>query len=93
MYGTSRCMYVCCREALPNGTLVLNAFSAAQYRGDVHAALYRCRAAGPLGTVLSRDMRLQAGTHAYVPGVPVTCGTRWAGEGRRTPGSGRDNAN
>ncbi|XP_013175788.1 PREDICTED: Down syndrome cell adhesion molecule-like protein Dscam2 [Papilio xuthus] len=53
-------MYVCCREALPNGTLVLSAFSAAQYRGDVHAALYRCRAAGSLGTVLSRDMRLQA---------------------------------
>ncbi|XP_013149682.1 PREDICTED: Down syndrome cell adhesion molecule-like protein Dscam2 [Papilio polytes] len=48
------------REVLENGTLVVSAFSAAQYRGDVHAALYRCRAAGPLGTVLSRDMRLQA---------------------------------
>lgn len=52
---------VYCREVLENGTLVVSAFSAAQYRGDVHAALYRCRAAGPLGTVLSRDMRLQAG--------------------------------
>ncbi|CAH2233230.1 jg20121 [Pararge aegeria aegeria] len=49
------------REALPNGTLWLGAFSAAQYRSDVHAAVYRCRAAGTVGTVLSRDMRLEAG--------------------------------
>ncbi|XP_068626569.1 cell adhesion molecule Dscam2-like [Battus philenor] len=48
------------REALPNGTLWLGAFTAAQYRGDVHAALYRCRAAAPAGTVLSRDMRVDA---------------------------------
>ncbi|OWR49815.1 down syndrome cell adhesion molecule [Danaus plexippus plexippus] len=48
-------------EALPNGTLWLGAFSSAQYRSDVHAALYRCRAAGTVGTVLSRDMRLEAG--------------------------------
>ncbi|XP_050362851.1 cell adhesion molecule Dscam2-like [Nymphalis io] len=48
------------REALPNGTLWLGSFSAAQYRSDVHAAVYRCRAAGTVGTVLSRDMRLEA---------------------------------
>ncbi|CAG9581983.1 unnamed protein product [Danaus chrysippus] len=48
------------REALPNGTLWLGAFSSAQYRSDVHAALYRCRASGTVGTVLSRDMRLEA---------------------------------
>ncbi|XP_052738064.1 cell adhesion molecule Dscam2-like [Bicyclus anynana] len=48
------------REALANGTLRLGAFSAAQYRSDVHAAVYRCRAAGTVGTVLSRDMRLEA---------------------------------
>ncbi|XP_045772315.1 Down syndrome cell adhesion molecule-like protein Dscam2 [Maniola jurtina] len=50
------------REALPNGTLWLGAFSAAQYRSDVHAAVLRCRAAGTVGTVLSRDMRLEAAT-------------------------------
>ncbi|XP_072938506.1 cell adhesion molecule Dscam2-like [Epargyreus clarus] len=48
------------REALPNGTLWLGAFSAAQYRSDVHAAVYRCRAAATVGTILSRDMRVEA---------------------------------
>ncbi|CAK1602580.1 unnamed protein product [Parnassius mnemosyne] len=48
------------REALPNGTLWLGAFSASQYRSDVHASVYRCRAAGTVGTILSRDMRLEA---------------------------------
>ncbi|CAH2101987.1 unnamed protein product [Euphydryas editha] len=52
-------------EALPNGTLWLGSFSAAQYRSDVHAAVYRCRAAGTVGTVLSRDMRLEAGQHLF----------------------------
>ncbi|KAG6460446.1 hypothetical protein O3G_MSEX011981 [Manduca sexta] len=48
------------REALPNGTLWLGPFSAAQYRSDVHAAVYRCRAASTVGVILSRDMRLEA---------------------------------
>ncbi|XP_022821445.1 Down syndrome cell adhesion molecule-like protein Dscam2 [Spodoptera litura] len=48
------------RSALSNGTLWLGAFSAAQYRSDVHAAVYRCRAASTAGTILSRDMRLEA---------------------------------
>ncbi|KAJ0182201.1 hypothetical protein K1T71_001570 [Dendrolimus kikuchii] len=37
-------------------------FSAAQYRSDVHAAVYRCRAASTVGSILSRDMRLEAET-------------------------------
>ncbi|XP_075984284.1 cell adhesion molecule Dscam2-like isoform X2 [Anticarsia gemmatalis] len=48
------------RSALQNGTLWLGTFSAAQYRSDVHAAVYRCRAASTAGTILSRDMRLEA---------------------------------
>ncbi|XP_047984714.1 Down syndrome cell adhesion molecule-like protein Dscam2 [Leguminivora glycinivorella] len=48
------------RGALPNGTLWLGAFSAAQYRSDVHAATYRCRAASSVGAILSRDMRVEA---------------------------------
>ncbi|XP_059048817.1 cell adhesion molecule Dscam2-like, partial [Achroia grisella] len=48
------------REALPNGTLWLGPFSAAQYRSDVHATVYRCRAASTVGVILSRDMRLEA---------------------------------
>ncbi|CAK1540394.1 unnamed protein product [Leptosia nina] len=47
-------------QALPNGTLWLGPFSAAQYRSDVHASVYRCRASGTMGTVLSRDMRVEA---------------------------------
>ncbi|XP_038220869.1 Down syndrome cell adhesion molecule-like protein Dscam2 [Zerene cesonia] len=48
------------RQALSNGTLWLAPFSAAQYRSDVHAAVYRCRASASAGTILSRDMRVDA---------------------------------
>ncbi|KAG7310271.1 hypothetical protein JYU34_003024, partial [Plutella xylostella] len=48
------------RGTLANGTLWLGAFSPAQYRADVHAAAYRCRAASSVGTLLSRDMRVDA---------------------------------
>ncbi|XP_028029944.1 Down syndrome cell adhesion molecule-like protein Dscam2 [Bombyx mandarina] len=48
------------REALPNGTLWLSPFPAEQYRSDVHASVYRCRAASTVGIILSRDMRLEA---------------------------------
>ncbi|CAF4862423.1 unnamed protein product [Pieris macdunnoughi] len=51
------------RQALSNGTLWLGAFSPAQYRSDVHAGVYRCRASGTSGTVLSRDMRVEAGQY------------------------------
>ncbi|XP_052750184.1 cell adhesion molecule Dscam2 isoform X2 [Galleria mellonella] len=48
------------RQVLDNGTLVLLPFPAAQYRPDVHATVYRCRAHNAHGAILSRDMRTQA---------------------------------
>lgn len=54
------------RGALPNGTLWLGSFSAAQYRSDVHAAVYRCKASNTVGTVLSRDMRIDAGMFCMI---------------------------
>jgi len=49
------------RYQLPNGSLAFPAFSAAEFRPDVHRAVYRCVASNALGRVLSRDVRLRAG--------------------------------
>jgi hypothetical protein len=49
------------RYQLPNGSLTFPAFSAAEFRPDVHRAVYRCVASNALGRVLSRDVRLRAG--------------------------------
>ncbi|XP_021939407.1 Down syndrome cell adhesion molecule-like protein Dscam2 isoform X3 [Zootermopsis nevadensis] len=48
------------RYQLPNGSLSFPAFSAAEFRPDVHRAVYRCVASNALGRVLSRDVRLRA---------------------------------
>ncbi|GBO99033.1 Down syndrome cell adhesion molecule-like protein Dscam2 [Eumeta japonica] len=56
------------RGVLANGTLWLGAFGAAQYRGDVHAAVYRCRAASAAGAILSRDMRTEA---EFLGNIPI----------------------
>ncbi|CAH0695571.1 unnamed protein product [Spodoptera exigua] len=47
-------------QVLDNGTLVFLPFSAVQYRQDVHATVYRCRAHNAHGAIVSRDMRTQA---------------------------------
>nr|CAD7426254.1 unnamed protein product [Timema monikensis] len=49
------------RYQLSNGTLVFPPFSAADFRPDVHHAIYRCVASNSLGRVISRDVRLRAG--------------------------------
>ncbi|XP_012543882.3 cell adhesion molecule Dscam2 isoform X1 [Bombyx mori] len=48
------------RQFLDNGTLVFLPFAAVNYRQDVHATVYRCRAHNTHGTIISRDMRTQA---------------------------------
>ncbi|XP_053609899.1 cell adhesion molecule Dscam1-like isoform X1 [Plodia interpunctella] len=48
------------RQVLDNGTLVLLPFAAIQYRPDIHATVYRCRAHNAHGAIVSRDMRTQA---------------------------------
>ncbi|XP_026317872.1 Down syndrome cell adhesion molecule-like protein Dscam2 isoform X4 [Hyposmocoma kahamanoa] len=48
------------RQVLENGTLVFKPFAPAQFRQDVHAAVYRCRAHNTHGAIVSREMRAQA---------------------------------
>lgn len=55
------------RRMLHNGSLHLPPFAADEYRADVHATAYRCRAASSAGTILSRRVRLRAGEHHLAP--------------------------
>ncbi|GLG97374.1 Down syndrome cell adhesion molecule-like protein Dscam2, partial [Gryllus bimaculatus] len=48
------------RQLAPNGSLLFPAFGAADFRPDVHRAVYRCQAANALGRVLSRDVKVRA---------------------------------
>ncbi|KAK3932609.1 Down syndrome cell adhesion molecule-like protein Dscam2 [Frankliniella fusca] len=50
------------RRLLRNGSLHFAPFSADEYRAEVHATAYRCRASSSVGTILSRRVRLRAGT-------------------------------
>jgi len=49
------------RKISGNGTLHFPPFLAQYYRTDVHEATYRCRASNEAGTVLSRNVQVQAG--------------------------------
>lgn len=49
------------RQTPGNGTLYFPPFLAQYYRADVHEATYRCKASNEAGTILSRDVRVQAG--------------------------------
>ncbi|XP_050709973.1 cell adhesion molecule Dscam2-like [Eriocheir sinensis] len=49
------------REVLSNGSLVVWPFSGTDYRQDVHAAVYQCRASNPAGVVLAPPTTLRAG--------------------------------
>uniref|UniRef100_A0A1B0BV91 Ig-like domain-containing protein n=1 Tax=Glossina palpalis gambiensis TaxID=67801 RepID=A0A1B0BV91_9MUSC len=44
-----------------NGTLYFPPFLSQYYRTDVHETTYRCRATNEAGTILSRNVRVQAG--------------------------------
>ncbi|XP_071527560.1 cell adhesion molecule Dscam2-like isoform X6 [Panulirus ornatus] len=48
------------REVLSNGSLVIWPFSGTDYRQDVHAAVYQCRASNPTGVVLAPPTTLRA---------------------------------
>ncbi|XP_066996259.2 cell adhesion molecule Dscam2 [Anabrus simplex] len=48
------------RYQASNGSLIFPPFSAAEFRLDVHRAVYRCMASNTLGKVLSRDVKLRA---------------------------------
>lgn len=49
------------RIAWPNGTLHFLPFRAENYRQDIHASVYKCVATNPLGTTVSREVKLRAG--------------------------------
>ena len=50
------------RRVVYNGTLIYLPFAATAYRPDIHSGTDRCSAANSAGTILSRDMKLRAGT-------------------------------
>lgn len=49
------------RFILRNGTLVFPAFLAAEYRQDVHSAIYRCLVSNTVGSIISRDVQVRGG--------------------------------
>ncbi|KAH9373989.1 hypothetical protein HPB48_016616 [Haemaphysalis longicornis] len=49
------------RRARPDGTLEFFPFRGEDYRQDVHATRYRCRASNALGAVFSRSVHVRAG--------------------------------
>ncbi|XP_068213179.1 cell adhesion molecule Dscam2-like isoform X2 [Palaemon carinicauda] len=48
------------REVLTNGSLVVWPFSGNEYRQDVHASVYQCRASNPTGIVMAPPTTLRA---------------------------------
>lgn len=48
------------RQLPGNGTLYFPPFAGQYYRGDVHVSVYRCRASNAAGTILSRDVHVNA---------------------------------
>ncbi|XP_067138815.1 cell adhesion molecule Dscam1-like isoform X2 [Centruroides vittatus] len=47
------------RHLRPDGSLVFPPFRAEDFRQDVHAAIYRCVATNPIGTIGSRDVKVR----------------------------------
>lgn len=48
------------RYQLPNGSLVFQPFSSAQFRTEVHRTSYRCVATNSHGRIISREVKLRA---------------------------------
>jgi hypothetical protein len=44
-----------------DNALVISAFKAHEFEPEVHSASYRCQASNPLGTIISRDVVINAG--------------------------------
>ncbi|XP_022248097.1 Down syndrome cell adhesion molecule-like protein Dscam2, partial [Limulus polyphemus] len=47
------------RHARPDGSLVFSPFPAAEYKQDVHSAVYRCVASNTVGSITSRDIHIR----------------------------------
>ncbi|XP_023034507.1 Down syndrome cell adhesion molecule-like protein Dscam2 isoform X1 [Drosophila willistoni] len=66
------------RKISGNGTLHFPPFLAQYYRTDVHEATYRCRASNEAGTILSRNVQVQAVVrrqfHVHVENTEVYLG-------------------
>lgn len=56
-----------CRQTPGNGTLYFPPFLGQYHRPDVHEGVYRCRASNQVGTILSRDVQIRAGTNNMYP--------------------------
>uniref|UniRef100_T1J9F1 Ig-like domain-containing protein n=1 Tax=Strigamia maritima TaxID=126957 RepID=T1J9F1_STRMM len=47
------------RQVLRGGTLKFYPFFAEDYRQDIHAVVYKCVATNPVGTIVSRDVKVR----------------------------------
>ena len=52
---------------MDNGNLIFPPFQASDYKQEVHAGTYRCRAENELGRIQSRDVHVRAGTDKLGP--------------------------
>ena len=50
------------RQVGIDGSLIFSPFFSAQYIPDIHDTIYRCEASNKVGTIVSRDCRVKAGT-------------------------------
>ena len=48
-------------KVMDNGNLIFPPFQASDYKQEVHAQTYRCRAENELGRIQSRDVHVRAG--------------------------------
>lgn len=44
-----------------DNALVISAFKASEFEPEIHATSYRCQASNALGTIISRDVVINAG--------------------------------
>ncbi|EEC11924.1 netrin receptor DSCAM, putative [Ixodes scapularis] len=57
------------RRTRPDGALEFFPFRGEDYRQDVHAAVYRCRASNTLGSISSRNVHVKAAEPRNASGV------------------------
>lgn len=48
-----------------DNSLVISAFKAADFEPDIHSTTYKCQASNSLGTIVSRDIVINAGKYWF----------------------------
>lgn len=48
-----------------DNSLVISAFKAADFEPEIHSTTYKCQASNSLGTIVSRDVLINAGKYCF----------------------------